>query len=118
MCFENINLEVFFKLVDDYISHPENNGKVVDFIKPNELSQKISFEIPDEGQEFQEFLQSVKSYFAQSVKTSNKQFLNQLYQGFNLPAFLGDVVTPASNTYIYTYEVAAVATHIERELIN
>lgn len=53
-----------------------------------------------------------------SVKTGNKQFMNQLYSGFNFPAFIGEVFTALANTSMYTYEVAPVATTIETEMIQ
>jgi glutamate/tyrosine decarboxylase-like PLP-dependent enzyme len=46
------------------------------------------------------------------------QFFNQLYAGFNTPAFLGEVFTALTNTSMYTYEVAPVATLVEQELIR
>ncbi|WP_372642741.1 hypothetical protein [Ancylomarina sp.] len=52
------------------------------------------------------------------MKTRNKQFLNQLYSGFNFPAFIGEVFSVLANTSMYTYEVAPVATRIETEMIQ
>ena len=66
----------------------------------------------------QEFLNLLDQYLNNSVKTWNKQFLNQLYSGFNFPAFIGEVFTVLTNTSMYTYEVAPVATRIETEMIQ
>ena len=57
-------------------------------------------------------------YLEYSVKTGNKQFVNQLFSGFNFPAFIGEVFTTLANTSMYTYEVAPVATMIETEMIK
>jgi glutamate/tyrosine decarboxylase-like PLP-dependent enzyme len=119
MSDNKLNLDSFFRIIEDYISNPNyNDGDVVKYINPSDLSNIIDFEIPDNGEGLEALVANASKYFKQSVNTGNKQFLNQLYQGFNLPAFLGDVVSIASNTSMYTYEVAPVATQIEREMIH
>jgi glutamate/tyrosine decarboxylase-like PLP-dependent enzyme len=65
-----------------------------------------------------EFLGLIDHYLEFSVRTADKQFLNQLYSGFNLPAFIGELLTIATNTSMSTYEVAPVATLIEKEMIS
>ena len=60
----------------------------------------------------------IDKYLEYSVKTGNKQFFNQLYSGFNFPAFIGEIFTVLANTSMYTYEVAPVATSIETEMIR
>jgi glutamate/tyrosine decarboxylase-like PLP-dependent enzyme len=113
------NLKEFFKIVENYIvSTNFNSGDVVKYISPKNLSEKLDFNISNSGEDLSSLVQYAQKYFQYTVNTGNKQFLNQLYQGFNLPAFLGDLVTIASNTSMYTYEVAPVATQIERELIR
>jgi glutamate/tyrosine decarboxylase-like PLP-dependent enzyme len=64
------------------------------------------------------FLNDINNYLKYSVKTNHEQFLNQLYSSENLPAVLGEIVTAFANTSMYTYEVAPVATLIEKELID
>lgn len=119
MDFENQDLESFFSVVKNYIDNPNfNEGKVVKYIEPKKLLNDIDFTIPQDGEGVESLIHYAQKYFQYSVNTGSKQFLNQLYQGFNLPAFLGDIVTVASNTSMYTYEVAPVATHIEQELIK
>jgi glutamate/tyrosine decarboxylase-like PLP-dependent enzyme len=53
-----------------------------------------------------------------AVRTGHRQFFNQLYGGFSLAGFAGDVVTALTNTSMYTYEVAPVATLMELALID
>ncbi|MFP4557061.1 MAG: pyridoxal phosphate-dependent decarboxylase family protein [Bacteroidales bacterium] len=119
MDFENQDLESFFSLVKEYIDNPNyNQGKVVKYLDPNRLLNDIDFKIPQNGEGVESLVRYAQKYFQHSVNTGSRQFLNQLYQGFNLPAFLGDIITVASNTSMYTYEVAPVATQIERELIQ
>ena len=60
----------------------------------------------------------VEDYLQYSARTGHPQFLNWHYQGFNLPGFVGEVVTALSYTSMYIYGVAPIATLIEREVIS
>ena len=119
MDFENPSLESFFEVVKQYIDNLNgNDSQVVRYLEPSQLLNVVDFAVTEDGEGLEGLIGYAKQYFQHSVKTGNKQFLNQLYQGFNLPAFLGDIVAVASNTSMYTYEVAPMATHIENELIQ
>jgi glutamate/tyrosine decarboxylase-like PLP-dependent enzyme len=65
-----------------------------------------------------ELFDTIEDYLRHSVRTGHKQFFNQLWSGFTVPGFLGDVFTSLANTSMYTYEVAPVATLMETELIG
>ncbi len=111
-------LSHLFKSVSDYIDRADSSQKVLDYKTPDELSRTINLSIGDQGVEADTFHHLMNKYLAFSVQTGNKQFMNQLYGGFNFPAFVGDVLTSLANTSMYTYEVAPVATMIEREMIR
>jgi glutamate/tyrosine decarboxylase-like PLP-dependent enzyme len=111
-------LEQTFSNCKNYLTNTTNNKNVVEFKTPQELSQFINFSINREGINETEFNQLVNLYLENAVNTGNKQFLNQLFSGFNLPAFIGELVTTLTNTSMYTYEVAPVATRIESEMIQ
>jgi glutamate/tyrosine decarboxylase-like PLP-dependent enzyme len=116
------NTEILHKAfgkIEAYIeSNSDNDLPVVKFKSPGELSSLLNFSIADEPVSQDEFLENMDKYLDYSVRTGNKQFLNQLYSGFNFPAFLGEVFTVLANTSMYTYEVAPVATMIEKEMIS
>jgi glutamate/tyrosine decarboxylase-like PLP-dependent enzyme len=116
------NAEILHKAfgkIEAYIeSHSDNDLPVVKFNSPGELSSLFNLSIADEPVTQDEFLENMDNYLAYSVRTGNKHFLNQLYSGFNFPAFLGEVFTVLANTSMYTYEVAPVATMIEKEMID
>lgn len=112
-------LTASFEKIKSYLEHNrETDAKVVSFNSPAELKEQIDFEIPKSGISETEFLSLIDKYLEYSVKTGNKQFMNQLYSGFNFPAFIGEVFTALANTSMYTYEVAPVATTIETEMIK
>jgi len=92
--------------------------KVVDYLPPKDLKEILSLNISENGAGYDGVFAEIDNYLKYSVKTSHKQFLNQLYSSENLPAILGEIVTAIANTSMYTYEVAPVATLIEKELIK
>ncbi len=108
-----------FEKIKRYIQDNQNNLlPIVKFRSPSELKEVFDFKVGAKGVFENEFLELLDKYLEYSVRTGNKQFLNQLYSGFNLPAFIGEVFTVLANTSMYTYEVAPVATTIETEMIS
>ena len=83
---------------------------------PKNLLDKINISITDKGNS--EILPLIDNYLQHSIKTGSKHFFNQLFGGINIPAILGEFITTITNTSMYTYEVAPVATMIEIELIK
>ena len=116
---DNAILQGYFEKINRYVRSISDNSKpVVNFKMPSELSALISFQVEEKGVNEKEFLDLIDKYLGYSVRTGNKQFMNQLYSGFNFPAFIGETITTLSNTSMYTYEVAPVATIIETEMIK
>jgi glutamate/tyrosine decarboxylase-like PLP-dependent enzyme len=112
-------LEKSFERIHNYLAQQQNGEqKLVEFKLPNELKQLINFEIGQKPVDEAGFLKLADDYLQYAVDTGNKQFLNQLYSGFNLPAFIGELFTSLTNTSMYTYEVAPVASLIESEMIR
>jgi len=112
-------LAAFFELIKPYLAKsnlPEN--KVVEYLSPAKLRQQIDLPVHQSGESFEQILDYIRQYLQYTVNTGNRQFFNQLYAGFNLPAFTGEVVTALTSTSMYTYEVAPVATLIEAEMID
>jgi glutamate/tyrosine decarboxylase-like PLP-dependent enzyme len=111
--------EKLFEIINNYIYNTNNgSNSIIEYKTPNELKELFDFHIKKEGEDFDEIIKYIEQYLNYSVNTGNHQFFNQLYGGFNLPAFMGEIITALSNTSIYTYEVAPVATLIEKELIS
>jgi glutamate/tyrosine decarboxylase-like PLP-dependent enzyme len=117
---EHLVLSKVFELVEQYIaSNKENKDQpVVRYLPADELKKRIDLSVSDTGTSFDGLVKNIQDYLHYSVNTANKQFVNQLYGGLNLPAFLGEIITALTNTSIYTYEVAPVATLVEMELIR
>ncbi|MEM9092256.1 MAG: aminotransferase class V-fold PLP-dependent enzyme [Cyanobacteria bacterium P01_F01_bin.53] len=86
-------------------------------LSPDTLSERLSLSLPTEGKPLQHLNQDIASYLSHAVKTSHPAYFNQLWGGFNAACFMGDMLTSATNTSMYTQEVAPVATLIEKALI-
>ena len=114
----NINvLELVSEKIKDYIFSADISP-ILKYKEPISLRTAIDFKISESGVSENEFLSLIDKYLEYSVKTGNKQFFNQLYAGFNFPAFVGELITSLTNTSMYTYEVAPVATIVEKEMIQ
>lgn len=116
---QDLILQSTFKKIDNYIKNNSDNHKpVVKFKLPFELKAIMDLRVDDNGVTENEFLTLIDKYLDFSVRTGSKQFFNQLYSGFNFPAFIGEVLTTLSSTSMATYEIAPVATVIEEEMIR
>ena len=108
----------FFDIVNDYLkSNTDSESAVTHHLSPEELRLKIDLSLTDEGCSLDDLYKTIDQYLTFSVKTGHRQYFNQLWSGFALPGFLGDVIASLANTSMYTYEVAPVATLIEKKLI-
>ncbi len=59
----------------------------------------------------------IESIFKHSVNTQNPRFLNQLIGGTREEAWIGELITAILNTSMATYEIAPLATLLEKEII-
>ncbi len=117
---EQLMLEKVFALVERQIQSKLSNTEkpVIQYLPAEKLKEGIDLSLPAEGVSGDDLVRDIENYLAYSVDTAHRQFVNQLYGGFNFPAFLGEVITALTNTSMYTYEVAPVATLIEMALIG
>lgn len=111
----NINQQLF-ELINSFKKIHENN-KVVEYKNPDELKNSTNLTLGEQHSN-QQIDSLVNQYIKNSVKTGNKQYLNQLFSGYNEPGVLGELLASLLNTSMYTYEVAPMATLIEREVIH
>jgi glutamate/tyrosine decarboxylase-like PLP-dependent enzyme len=112
-------LDFTFENIGKYINENESKpARLLNFKSPSELNKLVDFAVGENGLLQNEFKETLINYLEYSVNTGHKQFLNQLYSGFNLPAYIGEMITALTNTSMYTYEVAPMATMIEKEMIR
>jgi len=108
-----------FDLVNSWLKqNADPETPVNNYQAPDQLKKELGLKIEEAGIKDQELVEEVEKYLKFSVKTSHPAYLNQLFGGFNFPAFIGEVITALTNTSMYTYEVAPVATLMEMQLIE
>lgn len=113
----DILIEVFSELKNQILENDNPNQQVIDYKEPNQLKEifKNNFE---NGSDDDNLLKNIKNYIKYSVKTSAKQFHNQLFAGTNLPSLLGELTSVVMNASNYTYEVSPIGTLMETELLE
>ena len=86
-------------------------------LDPKALSEELSLDLPEDGTSLEHLQTAITNYLTHAVNTTQPTYFNQLWGGFNAASFMGDILTSAMNTSMYTYEVAPAATLIEKALI-
>ena len=83
-----------------------------------ELKRRLDISVRQEGVEIEELLSDIDTYVSESVNTSHPHFMNPLWGGTNIASFAGEIITALTNTSMYTFEIAPMATLIENEMIE
>ncbi len=84
---------------------------------PNELMESFDLSLKDEKY-LGDCKNLVDSILKNSVNTQNPRFLNQLYGGSTQESWVGELLVSILNTSMATYEIAPLATLMEKELIK
>lgn len=104
--------------LEQFFQDSANQKPVTQNLDPAELRDRYSIELPTHGVPLSELQADIANYLACAVKTAHPMYFNQLWGGFTAPCFIGDVLTSATNTSMYTHEVAPMATLIEKTLVS
>jgi len=114
-----MDIERIVPLIYKYLSRGgSDNTPLVQYLDHETLENELNLSIGRDGASFEEILKEIERYLNFSVNTSHRQFFNQLFSGFNFPAFLGDLFAGLTNTTMATFEAAPVATLIEETLVR
>lgn len=87
-------------------------------LSTEELRDKIDLTISNNGANVETLLEDIDSYLNYSVRTSHPHFMNPFWGGTSVPSLVGEFITTLTNTSMYTFEIAPVATLIEKEMIK
>ena len=63
-------------------------------------------------------LDDIRTYLSQAVRTDQPGFMNPLWGGLTPEGLAGELVTAATNTSMYTYEIAPLASLIETAVLD
>ncbi|XP_035386936.1 glutamate decarboxylase 2 [Electrophorus electricus] len=91
----------------------DRSTKVIDFHYPNELLQRINWELSDEPETLDDILISCRATLKYAIKTAHPRYFNQLSTGLDMVGLAADWLTSTANTNMFTYEVAPVFVLLE-----
>ena len=107
------------RLAGDYLrENGEESTPVALPMPPHELEERLGLSLPERGRPLESLIDDARDILEYSVRTSHPRFFNQLFGGIDPAAVLGEWITALSNTSMYTYESAPVATLIELKLME
>ena len=104
--------------VVNYLDSANSPGKVVDYLPAKSLSKTTDIKLPLEGRGLDSVLDDIDNYLRACVKTNRAEFMNPLWGGVSLAGLAGEIIANLSNTSMYTYELAPLATLIEQTIIS
>lgn len=110
-------LEFIDSTILSYLEKNSIHSPVVSYSSAKELSDSLRFNISKAVGDKQ-IEDDISFYLEKSVRTGHPHFHNQLYGGFNLWAYLGEVLTSVTSTSMATFEIAPIATLLEKTLVD
>lgn len=106
-------------LIKDYLHQFEDrDSKVVEFHTPNELRKLVDLSLPEEGIEEDEIMDLCKKTLQYCVHVAHPRFYNQIFSGVDPVGLVGQFLTSAINTSMYTFEMGSVLTLMEADLLQ
>ena len=116
-----MELEVFIEEISNrivkYLRAGDEPGKVADPLPHTSLSKITDLKLPIEGNGMNAVLDDIDTYLRSCVKTNRPEFMNPLWGGINTAGLAGEIIATLTNTSMYTYELAPLATLIEQTLL-
>ncbi|XP_041371959.1 glutamate decarboxylase 1-like [Gigantopelta aegis] len=104
-----------------YVSTERDRGaKILDFHHPHQLREIMDhcLVIHENPRDLEQILSDCKETLKYCVKTGHPRFLNQLSTGIDIIGMAGEWLSAASNTNMFTYEVAPVFTLMEDVILQ
>jgi glutamate/tyrosine decarboxylase-like PLP-dependent enzyme len=112
----NENWQKISTLIFEYLQENQDpKTPVINYVPAKELEQIANLKL---GHADTKLIQHIEQYLKYSVRTSHPQYNNQLWAGFNSLTYLGEMIANLTNTSMATYEIAPMATLMERELVQ
>ena len=111
-------IEAITQRVVDYLKAADEPGKVSTFAQHSSLSRTSDLKLPLEGNGLDAVLDDVDAYLRSCVKTNRPEFMNPLWGGVSPVSLAAEIITALTNTSMYTYELAPLATIIEQTVLT
>jgi glutamate/tyrosine decarboxylase-like PLP-dependent enzyme len=106
------------RVINAYLEENRDPGTPVTLREsPERLKAALDLSLDGAGCSLEDLYGHIDGYLRHAVRTGHPQFFNQLWSGFTVPGFLGEVIAALTNGSMYTYEMSPVATLMEREIV-
>jgi len=104
--------------VKDFLEASQTEPNIRFAEPPHSLGKTTDLKLPLEGRGLEAALDDIESVLRHSVRTTAPGFMNPLWGGLSIASVAGEMVTAATNTAMYTYEIAPIATLIESTILK
>ncbi len=104
--------------VKEFMVQSQQDERIRNGLAHGSLRRTVDLKLPLEGLGIQSALDDIDSVLRNSVHTTAPGFMNPLWGGLSIAAIAGELVTAATNTAMYTYEIAPIATLIESTILS
>lgn len=104
--------------VQKFLSESQTEPKIRTEQSHASLRRTSDLKLPIEGRGLESALDDIESVLRGSVRTTAPGFMNPLWGGLSVASIAGELVTAATNTAMYTYEIAPIATLIESTILK
>ena len=85
---------------------------------PDKLRRELGIAIDPGGSTFDEVTGKLRRILAETPSPASPRFFNQLFGGRDPVAVVAEMLTPLTNTSMYTYKVAGPQVLVEREVLS
>lgn len=114
--------EFLQKVIDilmDYVELCFNRDEpVLDYHKPECLSEKIDMKIGEESLPLSQLIVDCATALKFQVKSGHPRFLNQLTNGLDIISMAGEWLAATANSNMFTYEISPVFITMERAVLG
>ena len=106
------------RILDYLASKNDRENPLATIHSAKDLYDVMDLSVSDSGVDVETLLADIDAYLQHSVKTSHPHFMNPFWGGPPTPSLAGEFISALTNTSMYTFEIAPVATMIEQEMVN
>ena len=104
--------EIALAQIDGEIALPRRGDST-----PERLHEELGIAIDPRGATFDEVAAKLRRILAETPSPASPLFFNQLFGGRDPIAVIAEMLTPLTNTSMYTYKVAGPQVLVEREVL-
>lgn len=111
------DVKQYLDKITDYLVHAEQTAPI-EFKAPGDLAEAVHLALPEKPCSPHQLSHFIDQYLRYAVNTRHHGFMNQLWSKTLLSGFVGETLAAATNTSVYTYEAAPLASLLEQHIVR